>query len=64
MQIIEYHVNADVLLQILIRKPRCAYIVIGITSFGKSCGFKNTPAIYTNVANYTSWIEDNVWGNI
>ncbi|XP_031623197.1 serine protease snake-like [Contarinia nasturtii] len=51
-------------LQIVIAKPHCVYSVIGITSFGKSCGFQNTPAIYTNVAHYTSWIEQMVWQNI
>lgn len=48
-------------LQILLAKPHCVYSIIGITSFGKACGFKNVPAVYTNVANYTSWIEEVVW---
>ncbi|XP_055316725.1 serine protease snake-like isoform X2 [Sitodiplosis mosellana] len=48
-------------IQILLAKPHCVYSIIGITSFGKSCGYKNTPGVYTNVAHYTSWIEQIVW---
>lgn len=38
-------------------------IVVGITSFGKSCGFKNSPAIYTRISFYLDWIENIVWPN-
>ncbi|KAL9913372.1 serine protease snk-like [Glossina fuscipes fuscipes] len=34
--------------------------VIGITSFGKPCGF-NVPAVYTRVSEYIEWIEKIVW---
>lgn len=33
---------------------------IGITSFGKPCGF-NVPAVYTRVSEYIEWIEKIVW---
>ncbi|KAE9524622.1 hypothetical protein AGLY_014672 [Aphis glycines] len=33
------------------------YTQYGITSFGKFCADKDTPGIYTKVANYISWIE-------
>lgn len=36
---------------------------VGITSFGEGCGFVNTPAIYTRVSFYLSWIESVVWKN-
>jgi secreted trypsin-like serine protease len=35
--------------------------VVGVTSFGRFCGFKNSPAIYTKVAHYLPWIESIVW---
>ncbi|XP_056629717.1 venom protease-like isoform X1 [Diorhabda sublineata] len=39
----------------------CYFYLIGITSFGKLCGFSNTPAIYTRVSEYIPWIENIVW---
>ncbi|XP_068086055.1 venom protease [Anabrus simplex] len=49
-------------LQLLMTQPYCMYDVFGITSFGKSvCGAKNSPAVYTRVSNYISWIEKTVW---
>lgn len=36
-------------------------IIYGITSFGKACGFAGTPAVYTKVFPYISWIEEIVW---
>lgn len=48
-------------LQIVLKKPYCMYSLIGITSFGKFCGFPNSPAIYTRVSQYVNWIEANVW---
>ncbi|KYB24610.1 serine protease P43 [Tribolium castaneum] len=48
-------------LQIVLEKPYCMYSVIGVTSFGKFCGFANAPAIYTKISAYISWIESIVW---
>ncbi|XP_022172614.1 serine protease snake-like [Myzus persicae] len=40
----------------------CMYSQIGITSFaGQFCGEKDSPAVYTRVSNYISWIERIVW---
>lgn len=35
--------------------------VYGITSFGRACGFQNSPAVYTRVFPYVKWIESIVW---
>ncbi|KAH0554649.1 serine protease snake-like [Cotesia glomerata] len=48
-------------LQRVLREPYCTYSVLGITSFGKFCAFKNSPAIYTKVSSYLDWIEKTVW---
>ena len=42
---------------------KCMYDVIGITSFGASCGYA-VPAIYTRVYKYVPWIESIVWPNL
>lgn len=33
-------------------------IVIGLTSFGISCGLKGKSSVYTNVGSYIQWIEN------
>lgn len=48
-------------LQISMASPFCMYAVLGVTSFGKFCGFRNAPAIYTRVSHYIPWIESVVW---
>ncbi|XP_065353230.1 venom protease-like [Cloeon dipterum] len=40
----------------------CISYVVGITSFGRYCGFRNSPGIYTRVASFLPWIERIVWG--
>lgn len=35
--------------------------LLGITSFGNACGFKNSPGVYTRVFPYVKWIEGIVW---
>lgn len=48
-------------LQIVLDKPYCMYKLVGVTSFGKFCGFENSPGIYTRVASFVGWIESIVW---
>ncbi|KAJ9594346.1 hypothetical protein L9F63_014222 [Diploptera punctata] len=48
-------------LQVVLEKPYCMYSIVGLTSFGKFCGYKNSPAIYTRVSSYIPWIENIVW---
>ncbi|XP_050545990.1 serine protease snake-like [Daktulosphaira vitifoliae] len=48
-------------LQIKHPKLTNMYIQVGITSFGKYCGDKNSPGVYTRVSKYISWIETVVW---
>uniref|UniRef100_A0A1Q3FLB4 Putative trypsin-like serine protease n=1 Tax=Culex tarsalis TaxID=7177 RepID=A0A1Q3FLB4_CULTA len=48
-------------LQITKQENHCVFYVIGITSFGQTCG-STVPAIYTRVAAYLDWIEPIVWG--
>ncbi|XP_047532757.1 serine protease snake-like [Vanessa atalanta] len=37
------------------------YWAVGITSFGKECGQKNRPSVYTRVSSFIDWIEEIVW---
>ncbi|NP_001155379.1 serine protease-like precursor [Acyrthosiphon pisum] len=49
-------------IQIKHNRYTCMYSQIGITSFaGQFCGEKDSPAVYTRVSNYISWIESIVW---
>ncbi|XP_055642828.1 serine protease snake-like [Toxorhynchites rutilus septentrionalis] len=41
----------------------CVFHLFGITSTGAACGFGKSPSIYTRVAYYIDWIEENVWGS-
>ncbi|XP_059475732.1 venom protease-like [Neocloeon triangulifer] len=50
-------------LQFVRKDPYCMYSVVGVTSFGKFCGYSNSPGVYTRVSNYVKWIEDIVWKN-
>ncbi|CAH1374591.1 serine protease snake-like isoform X2 [Tenebrio molitor] len=48
-------------LQVVLEEPYCMYSIIGVTSFGKFCGFANSPAIYTTISSFIPWIENIVW---
>lgn len=39
----------------------CAYYVVGVTSFGGSCGIGTSESVYTEVAGNVDWIERLVW---
>lgn len=39
------------------------FMQFGITSFGKFCGDKDTPGVYTRVSKFISWIEGIVWND-
>ncbi|XP_055618901.1 uncharacterized protein LOC129763961 [Toxorhynchites rutilus septentrionalis] len=47
-------------LQITKQENHCMFHIVGITSFGQSCG-SSVPAVYTRVASYLDWIESVVW---
>ncbi|GLV40321.1 uncharacterized protein CBL_07083 [Carabus blaptoides fortunei] len=48
-------------LQIYHKTVHCMYSIVGVTSFGKVCGFIGIPGIYTRVSAYIDWIEKTVW---
>nr|ALX00077.1 serine protease snake [Melanoplus sanguinipes] len=48
-------------LQVSLQEPYCMYGLVGVTSFGKFCGFQNSPAVYSRVSHYVPWIESVVW---
>ncbi|KAF2901355.1 hypothetical protein ILUMI_04830 [Ignelater luminosus] len=48
-------------LQVYSEDVYCMYTIVGITSFGKTCGVANIPGVYTRVYNYIEWIESIVW---
>lgn len=48
-------------LQILHPHLKCLHQIVGITSFGRVCAFKNSPGVYTRISHYIDWIEGIVW---
>ncbi|XP_063706429.1 serine protease snake-like [Culicoides brevitarsis] len=48
-------------IQVVLKDPYCMYSIIGVVSFGKMCAFANSPGIYTKVASYIPWIEQNAF---
>lgn len=39
------------------------HTIVGVTSFGRDCGRKMAPGVYTKVSKYVEWIENIVWPN-
>lgn len=37
------------------------HTIVGVTSFGRDCGRKMAPGVYTRVSRYVDWIEGIVW---
>ncbi|XP_030023166.2 serine protease snake [Manduca sexta] len=53
-------------LQVMEEKVDCLrsfplHRVVGVTSFGRDCGRRMAPGVYTRVSKYVSWIESVVW---
>ncbi|CAH2101015.1 unnamed protein product [Euphydryas editha] len=48
-------------LQLYHQQIHCMYTVVGVTSFGRKCGYIGEPGVYTRVASYVPWIESIVW---
>uniref|UniRef100_A0A8D8RL55 Serine protease snake n=2 Tax=Cacopsylla melanoneura TaxID=428564 RepID=A0A8D8RL55_9HEMI len=48
-------------LQVTSDTNKCIYKIVGVTSFGKFCGEKNSPGVYTRVSSFVPWIESIVW---
>lgn len=53
-------------LQIMVDRVDCInsfplHKVVGVTSFGRDCGRKFAPGVYTKVSKYIEWIESVVW---
>lgn len=48
-------------LQVVDPSNNCIFHLVGVTSFGKSCGVANAPGVYTRVSSYIDWIESVVW---
>lgn len=37
------------------------FYIVGVTSFGKPCGYVHRPSVYVRVSSYIPWIESIVW---
>lgn len=53
-------------IQIMEERVNCIYnfplhTIVGVTSFGRDCGRKMAPGVYTKVSRYVDWIESVVW---
>ncbi|KAJ2940982.1 hypothetical protein O0L34_g13108 [Tuta absoluta] len=53
-------------LQVFIDRIDCnssfpLHMIVGVTSFGRDCGRKMAPGVYTRVSKYIDWIESIVW---
>lgn len=47
-------------LQVTTEDHNCVYYLVGVTSFGFSCGGP-VPGVYTKVSAYLDWVESVVW---
>lgn len=45
---------------LFIRHPTGMSTILGIVSFGVSCG-TDLPGVYTRIASYVDWIENTIW---
>lgn len=43
----------------LLANGRITSFIVGVTSFGKACGF-DAPGVYSSVASFVSWVEGKV----
>ncbi|KAJ8703817.1 hypothetical protein PYW07_013111 [Mythimna separata] len=48
-------------LQVRSQVAQCLHTVIGVTSFGRACGFAGDAGMYSRVYHYVDWIESVVW---
>ncbi|CAG9574976.1 unnamed protein product [Danaus chrysippus] len=48
-------------IQIKSKLLHCMYTVVGVTSFGRVCGYVGEPGMYTKVSAFVPWIESVVW---
>ncbi|CAK1546834.1 unnamed protein product [Leptosia nina] len=40
------------------------HVLVGVTSFGRDCGRRMAPGVYTRVSKYIDWIESIVWPGV
>lgn len=48
-------------IQVVTDASTCTFHIVGVTSTGNTCGVGRTDSIYTQVASFIDWIEDEVW---
>lgn len=48
-------------LHLLADDAHCTHTLVGVTAFGKFCGYAKSPGVYTRVSFFVPWIEDVVW---
>lgn len=56
LQMMPYHVDCKVSFPL--------HVVVGVTSFGRDCGRKYAPGVYTRVSRYIEWIESIAWPSL
>ncbi|KAF9411854.1 hypothetical protein HW555_009459 [Spodoptera exigua] len=48
-------------LQVRSQFSKCQHTIIGVTSYGRACGYAGEAGMYTRVFHYVPWIESVVW---